>query len=76
MMDAYKDNDKISWGIFSPSDAYMEFPLMLMWVGEVHPVSEDKVENMIVMLGLISFMAGRQTSKWQRGLFEFNRKPC
>lgn len=37
---------------------------------------EDKVEDMIVMLGLISFMAGRQTSKGQRGLFELNRKPC
>lgn len=49
---------------------------MLMGVEQIHPVGEDKVEDMIVMLGLISFMAGRQTSKWQTGLFEFNRKPC
>lgn len=38
-------------------------------------MSEDKVEDMVVMSGLISFKAGRQTSKRQTDLFEFNRKP-
>lgn len=35
---------------------------------QIHPVSEDKAEDVIVILGLMSFMAGRLLSSKQVSL--------